>query len=86
MKERCVHSPSSVAQFRFHLPHVLLHPLYDRHTLQLLAIGGDMHALDGGDVRDAARLQPIEEFDGGARIGAARVRIADIGDEDSKKR
>jgi hypothetical protein len=35
-----------------------------------------MHALDGGDVRDAARLQPIEEFDGGARIGAARVWIA----------
>ena len=46
--------------------------------LQLLDIGGDMHALDRRDARDAARLKPIEEFDGGARIGAARVRIADI--------
>ena len=53
--------------------------------LQLLDIGGDMHALDGGDARDAARLQPIEEFDGGARIGAARVRIADIGGEEFKE-
>ena len=44
-----------------------------------------MHALDGGDVRDAARLQPIEEFHGRARIGAARVRIADIGGEEFKK-
>jgi len=44
-----------------------------------------MHALDGGDVRDAARLQPIEEFHGGARIGAARVRIADIGGEEFKE-
>ena len=44
-----------------------------------------MHALDRRDVRDAARLQPIEEFDGGARIGAARVRIADIGGEEFKE-
>ena len=44
-----------------------------------------MHALDGGDARDAARLHPIEEFDGGARIGAARVRVADIGGEEFKE-
>ena len=44
-----------------------------------------MHALDGGGARDAARLQPIEEFDGGARIGAAGVRIADIGGEEFKE-
>ena len=31
-----------------------------------------MHALDGGDPRDAARLQPVEEFRGGARM-ARRV-------------
>jgi hypothetical protein len=54
--------------------------------LQLLDIGGDMHALDGGDVGDAARLQPVEEFMRGARIGAARVRIADIYGEEFKKR
>ena len=36
-------------------------------------------------LRDAARLQPVEEFDGGARIGAARVRIADIGGEEFKE-
>ena len=36
-------------------------------------------------LRDAARLQPIEEFHGGARIGAARVRIADIGGEEFKE-
>ena len=29
---------------------------------ELLDIGGDMHALDGGDVGDAARRQPVEEF------------------------
>ena len=44
-----------------------------------------MHALDRREPRDAARLQPIEEFDGGARIGAARVRIADIGGEEFKE-
>jgi hypothetical protein len=44
-----------------------------------------MHALDRREPRDAARLEPIEEFDGGARIGAARVRIADIGGEEFKE-
>ena len=44
-----------------------------------------MHTLDGGDARDATRLQPIEEFDGGARIGAARVRIANVGGEEFKE-
>ncbi len=37
-----------------------------------------MHALDGGDPRDAVRLQPVEEFRGVVRIGAARVRIPDL--------
>ena len=31
------------------------------------------------------RREPVEEFDGGARIGAARVRIADLGGEEFKK-
>ena len=45
-----------------------------------------MHALDGGDPRDAARLQPVEEFRGGARIGAAGVRIPDLrGDEQAAR-
>jgi hypothetical protein len=51
----------------------------------LLDISGDMHALDGGDVRDASRLQPIEEFDGGARIGSTCVGIANIGGEEFKE-
>ena len=45
-----------------------------------------MHALDGGDPRDAARLQPVEEFRGGARIGAARVRIRDLRGEEQAAR
>ena len=44
-----------------------------------------MHALDRREPRYASRLKPVEKFDGGARIGAARVRIADIGGEEFKK-
>jgi hypothetical protein len=29
-------------------------------------------------------MKPVEEFDGGARIGAARVRVADVGGEECK--
>jgi hypothetical protein len=53
--------------------------------LQLLNIGGDMHALDGRELRHAVRVKPVEEFDRRARIGAARVRVADIGDEEFPK-
>ena len=50
--------------------------------LKLLDIGGDVHALDGGEMRDAARMKPVEEFDRRARIGAARVRVANVGGEE----
>ena len=50
--------------------------------LQLLDIGGDMHALDRREPRHAASREPVEEFDGGARIGAARVRIPDLRGEE----
>ena len=53
--------------------------------MQLLDIGGDMHALDRRELSYPSRGKPIEEFDGGARIGAARVRIADIGGEEFKE-
>ena len=53
--------------------------------LQLLDIGGDMHALDRRELRHAARLKPVEEFHGRARIGAARVRVADVGGEEFKE-
>ena len=42
--------------------------------LQLLDIGGDMHALDGRELRYVMRRQPVEEFMRSASIGAARVR------------
>ena len=44
-----------------------------------------MHALDRRDLRHAARLKPVEEFDGSARIGAARVRVPDLRGEEFKE-
>ena len=43
-----------------------------------------MHALDPCEPRDAARLQPIEDSRN-ARIGAARVGVADVGGEEFKE-
>jgi hypothetical protein len=40
--------------------------------------GGDMHRLDGADRRDAGGRAPGKEVIGGARIGPARVRVADV--------
>ena len=51
-------------------------------SAQLLDVGRDVHALDRGELRDAARLKPIEEFRRGARIGAARVRVSDLRGEE----
>jgi hypothetical protein len=53
--------------------------------LQLLDIGGDMHALDCRDLRHAASREPVEEFQSRARIGAARVRVANVGGEEFKE-
>ena len=44
-----------------------------------------MNALDRRELRHALRRKPVEELDSRARIGAARVRIADIGGEEFKK-
>ena len=44
-----------------------------------------MHALDRRKLPYPSRGKPVEEFGGGARIGAARVRIADIGGEEFKE-
>ena len=44
-----------------------------------------MHALDRRKLPYPSRGKPVEEFGGGARIGAACVRIADIGGEEFKE-
>ena len=53
--------------------------------LKLLDIGGDVNALDRRKLPHAARREPVEEFDGRARIGAARVRIPDLRLEEFKE-
>jgi hypothetical protein len=45
-------------------------------ALQLLDVGGDVHAVDRRDLRDALRLKPIEEFRRGTRMSAACVRVS----------
>jgi len=42
----------------------------------------DVHRLDGGDRRHAGARAPAEKFIGGAGIGPARVRVADVGGEE----
>src|ERR1019366_10104271 len=51
----------------------------------MLDIGGNADALDGRAPRHALRMKPVEEFDGRARIGAAGVRIANVGGEEFKE-
>jgi hypothetical protein len=53
--------------------------------LQLLDIGGNIDALDGRELRHAARLKPVEEVQSRARVGAARVRVANVGGEEFKE-
>jgi hypothetical protein len=45
-----------------------------------------MHALDRRKLPYPSHGKPVEKLDGGARIGAARVRIADIAVKNSRKR
>ena len=44
-----------------------------------------MHTLDRREPRDAARLNPIEKLRRRARIGAAGVRVANVGGEEFKE-
>jgi hypothetical protein len=44
--------------------------------------GGDTHRLDGGDRRHTGIGAPGQKLTGGAGIGAARVRVADVGHEE----
>jgi hypothetical protein len=44
--------------------------------------GGDVHRLHGGDRRHAGARAPGQEFIGRAGVGAARVRVADVGREE----
>jgi hypothetical protein len=41
-----------------------------------------MHALDRRELSDAFRSKPVEEFLRPARIGATRVRVANVGGEE----
>jgi hypothetical protein len=41
-----------------------------------------VNAPDVRELRHALRCEPIEELDGRVRMGAARVRVADIGGEE----
>jgi hypothetical protein len=61
-------------------------PLLDARRGELaragLDPGGDVHRLDGADRRHAGGRAPGQEFIGGAGIGPARVRVADVGGEE----
>ena len=49
---------------------------------KLLDVGGDVQRLHVGDRRDAGALAPGQEFPRRLRVGAARVRVADVGGEE----
>jgi hypothetical protein len=61
-------------------------PLLDARRRELaragLDPGADVHRLDGGDRRHAGARTPGQKFIGGTGIGAARVRVADVGGEE----
>jgi hypothetical protein len=61
-------------------------PLLDARRRELsrsrLDPGGDVHRLDGADRRHAHARAPRQEFIGGAGIGAAGVRVTDVGGEE----
>jgi hypothetical protein len=65
-------------------------PLLDARRRELARAGfnpgGDVRRLDGADRRHADARAPGQEFIGGAGIGATRVRVADVGCENSRKR
>ena len=44
--------------------------------------GGDVHRLDGADRRHAGARAPGQEFIGGAGVGPAGVRVADVSREE----
>ena len=46
---------------------------------------GDMERLDDGDRRHPSFGTPAQEADDGAAVGAARVRVADVGGEALQK-
>ncbi len=51
----------------------------------LLDPGGDVQRLHGRDRRHAMILAPGQEVGHGAAVGAARVRVADVGGEEFKE-
>jgi len=51
-------------------------------AVQLLDVGRDVNALDVGELRHALRREPVEKLRRRARVGAARVRVANLGGEE----
>ena len=51
-------------------------------ALQFLDVGRDVNALDVRELRHAFGREPIEKLRRRARIGPARVRVADVGGEE----
>ena len=51
-------------------------------TGQFLDVGRDMNARDLVELRHALRRQPVEKLLGRACVGAARVRVANLGGEE----
>ena len=61
-------------------------PLLDARRRELaranLDPGRDVHRLHGADRRHAGARTPGQKFIGGAGVGPARVRVADVGGEE----
>jgi hypothetical protein len=61
-------------------------PLLDARRRELARASldprGDVHWLHGADRRHAGARAPGQEFIGGAGVGPARVRVADVGGEE----
>ncbi len=49
---------------------------------QFLDVGRDVNARDVGELRHALGRKPIEKLRRGPRIGAARMRVANVGGEE----
>lgn len=45
----------------------------------LFNVGGHVHRLDIGQLPELPGLTPVEKLAGGTGVGAARVRVADVG-------
>ena len=54
----------------------------DRARHNFLDLGGNVNALDVAELRHALRREPVEKLRRRARVGAARVCVANLGSEE----